>query len=100
MAGGLYGAPAPEEEPMDDMPMGSDPAASEFEPKDDEERAYVDFMDEALPMEERVAAIKEAVRLCVEKQSGGEYSGSSGGSSEKKPKDIDLLVFGAPKKKS
>ncbi len=82
---------------MDDMSMGEEPAAA-FEPKDDEERAYVEAFPDNAWDENRMAAIKEAVRLCVEKNAGGGYDEPSSGS-DKKPKDIDLLVFGAPKKK-
>jgi hypothetical protein len=96
----LYGGSSAEEAPMDDMDMGAsmsdEPAA--FEPKDDEERAYVEAFPDNAWDENRMAAIKEAVRLCVEKNAGGGYDEPSGGS-DKKPKDIDLLVFGAPKKK-
>lgn len=94
MPGGLYGAPAeePESSPMDDMPMG------EYEPKDDEERAYVEAFPENAWDENRMAAMKEGVRLCVEKNAGGEYS-----EPEEKPSSSGkgglALIFGEPKKK-
>lgn len=96
----LYGGGAAEDEaPMDDMDMGlSDtevPPA--YEPKDDEERAYMEAfpdLDEA-----RMAALKEGVRLCVEKNTKGEYDG--GGEDKPPPSDKGglALIFGEPKKK-
>lgn len=93
----LYGSDSSAEAPMDDMDMGAgmpdEPAA--YEPKDDEERAYM----EAFPDldETRMAALKEGVRLCVMKNMDGEYSEepekpSKGGSGL-------ALIFGEPKKK-
>ena len=95
---------------MEDMGMGSDMGAmggdeaSEsdgFEPKDDEEREIKDFMDESLPMPDRVSALQEAIRLCVEKHvspdSLKDYGSSEGG---EKPGGGLAMIFGAPKKKS
>ena len=98
MAGPLYGGSAMDEEPMDDMDMGSESEA--FEPKDDEERAYVDAFPEKTFTEDTMAALKEAVRLCVEKNMAGEYDS---GPSEEKPSGKGggglALIFGEPKKK-
>lgn len=83
---------------MDDMPMGEEPA--EFEPKDDEERAYVEAFPENAWDENRMAAIKEAVRLCVEKNAGGGYDEPAPKSSSGKGGSGLALIFGEPKKKS
>ena len=89
-ASNLYGAA---DEPMDDMPMDE---SAGFEPKDDEERAYVDAFPEKTWDEESMAAMKEGVRLCVMKNAGGEYD------DEPPPKKGEgglALIFGEPKKK-
>jgi hypothetical protein len=94
---GLYGAPADDDMPMDDMPMDSEPSA-EYEPKDDEERAYVEAFPDNAWDENRMAAMKEGVRLCVEKNAGGEYSEPEPPSKSKGGSGL-ALIFGEPKKK-
>jgi hypothetical protein len=93
---------------MDDMGMGAPDTGMEpdmgdeatesegFEPKDDFEREAKDFLDDSLPMETRIDALREAVKLCMDEDYGGGEGGSSSG--EKKPAGGLALIFG-PKKK-
>jgi len=95
----LYGGAEPaDDSPMDEMPMG-DEMMGEYKPKDDEERAYMEAFPDNAWDEDRMAAMKEGVRLCVEKQMAGEYD--SGGEEEKPSKGGGglALIFGEPKKK-
>lgn len=94
----LYGGAEPAaDSPMDGMPMGEEMGS--YEPKDDEERAYMEAFPDNAWDEDRMAAMKEGVRLCVEKNMAGEY----GGDSEEKPPSGKggglALIFGEPKKK-
>lgn len=100
--GSLYGGAAvePDDMPMGDMDMDMGDSGP-YEPKDDEERAYMEAFPDNAWDESRMAALKEGVRLCVEKNASGEYSGGedmdekrSGGKGEGL-----ALIFGAPKKK-
>lgn len=92
MAGlmGMPGMGAPEPD-ADEMGGPPDADADEFTPKDDFEREAVDFLDDSKPMGDRVLALKEAIRICAEKDYGE--------SDEKKPAGGLALVFGGPKKK-
>lgn len=95
----MYGGDSAAEAPMDDMGMGAsmpeEPAA--YEPKDDEEEAFVEAFPDNAWNEERMAAFKEGIRLCFERHSKGEYG------PEEKPSGGDkgglALIFGEPKKK-
>ena len=90
------------------MMGGDDPDADdkmgEHGPDDEETRELTDFMDESLPTEQRMQALQEAIRLCVEKHvkpdalSGASYSSSDSGPAKKPGIDI-AMVFGGPKKK-
>jgi hypothetical protein len=82
-------------EPIGDEPAGSDPMASAA-PVDD----FTAAIQEAFPdndwTPERSAAMKEAIRLCVEKDEAGGYGPPPGGGKG----DSLALIFGEPKKKS
>ena len=65
-----------------------------YEPKDEFEREAKDFLDDTKPMGERLMALKEAIRICSEK----DYGSSSSGSGDKG--GGLAMIFGAPKKKS
>lgn len=81
--------------------MGADTGSDEasepggYEPKDDFEREAKDFLDDSLPMEERIGALKEAIKICAAKDYG---EADGGGAEEKKPAGGLALIFG-PKKK-
>lgn len=86
------------------LPIGAPEAegdeASEpegYEPKDDFEREAKDFLDDSLPMESRIMALKEAIKLCASEDYGG-GEGEGGEPSGKKAPGL-ALIFGAPKKK-
>lgn len=74
---------------MDMMSSESD------EPLDDFGMAADEALDVSLPPEQRRAALKEAIRLCVEKDEAGEYDEDE----KSKGKGGLALIFGAPEKK-
>ncbi len=100
MAGGLMDLGGGSSMGAPDTGMGPDPAASDeagegaYEPKDDFEREAKDFLDDTLPMGDRITALKEAIKICAEK----DYGSSGEGGGEKKPGGL-ALIFGSPKKK-
>lgn len=91
---GLGGMGSEEEPDADESGGMSDSDADDFSPKDDFEREAVDFLDDSKPMGERVMALREAIRLCSEK----DYGSSSSAPGKKPALDI-AMVFGGPKKK-
>lgn len=80
--------------PTDTGPAYRDPEAE----SEDSDPAFADAIMEAFPAEDwdenRIAAMKEAIKLCVEKDRAGGYD------APKKPKGgVDLvLAFGGPGK--
>lgn len=72
----------------------SDLDADDYEPKDEFEREAMDAFDDTKPMAERMIALKEAIRICAEK----DYASEGSGGEEKKGSGL-ALIFGAPKKK-
>jgi hypothetical protein len=83
--------PAP---PADMGDEATEPAGEE--PKDDFEREAFDFMDDSLPMATRAMALKEAIKLCAEKDYG---SATGGGEKPKGDTGLALIFGGEPKKK-
>lgn len=89
------------------MGMGSDDPdvddkMGEHGYSDEETREIMDFMDDSLPQEERVSALQEAIRLCVEKHvSPDALTGASAGGERPKGDTGLALIFGGgePKKK-
>jgi hypothetical protein len=85
-------------DPAPDEGMGDEATEPEGEePADDFEREAFDFMDDSLPKATRAMALKEAIKLCMDKDYG-----TGGGGSEGKPKGgsgLALIFGGAPKKK-
>ena len=77
-------------------PLGGEMGGAEepFEPADEFEREAADFLDDSLPMASRMMALKEAIKLCVEKDEAGGYGKPSEG-----PKTGLALVFGDKEKK-
>ncbi len=74
-----------------------------LEGSDEEEDAFLETaLDETAPPEERRMALKEAIRICVQREAGGEYGAGEG---EEKPMmgkgkpDLMMVFGGAPKKK-
>ena len=66
-------------------------------PMDEFEREFADAFDESKPMAERAMAMKEAIRLCVEKDEAGGYGSEP---PPRKGKGPELaIVFGGPEKK-
>lgn len=83
---------------LDPAPMEGDMGDEATEPKDEEpaddfEREAFDFMDDSLPKATRAMALKEAIKLCAEKDYG------SGGGEKPKGEGGLALIFGGPKKK-
>ncbi len=77
----------------------SGPLASDG-PVDPFELEAKTFLDTSLPMPERSAALKEAIRLCLEEDKSGGY-GTPGGGEKGGKGDAGLaLIFGPSKKKS
>jgi len=91
---GMFGDMAAPEPDADEAGGPSDGDADNFTPKDDFEREAVNFLDDSKPMGERVLALKEAIKICAEK----DYGGDEGSGGEKKPGGGLALIFG-PKKK-
>lgn len=80
-----------------------------LEGSEEEEDAFLETaLDESAPVEERKMALKEAIRICVQRDLAGEYGdekpemgmgkGDMGGMSKGKP-DLMMVFGGAPKKK-
>jgi hypothetical protein len=79
---------------MDDMGSDESTEPGGEEPADDFEREAFDAMDDSLPKKSRAMALKEAIRMCLEKDEAGGYGGDEG-----KPKSGLALILGPPKKK-
>jgi len=71
----------------------------EVEEDGEDESAFADMASAAFPAEdwdeERLAAFKEAIRICVDKDKAGAY-----GAPPKKGGGLDLLIGVAPSKKA
>lgn len=87
----MMGGSAEAELPSD--PLGGEMGSAEepFEPADEFEREAADFLDETLPMAQRMMALKEAIKLCAQEDYASPES--------EKPAGGLALVFGDKEKK-
>lgn len=70
---------------------------SDYEPEDEEEAAYMEAFPDNNWDADKMAAMKEGVRICVMRNAGGEYGGEE--PAPKKGPDL-ALILGEPKKKA
>jgi len=83
---------------METMEPASDPmAGGDSAPTDPFDIEADTFLDDSLPMPDRRAALKEAIRLCMDEDKAGGYGGGPPGGGKG---DSLALIFGEPKKKS
>ena len=81
------------------MGMGEEPEAAEAEPEalDDFASAISEAFPDIAGDPARIDALKTAIKLCLEEDTGGGYDEEEG---EKKPGGLALIFGEKPKKKS